>query len=112
MTARSPDVGLYLAALFPSSGIAAPYGFVNLRIRILILLVALGVLSGCKTQSTMTAGATGCSTMGVDIVKSRYSRQGSTTSWCAKCKSKLYYCVSNPEHSRVECKEAAADSCE
>jgi hypothetical protein len=50
--------------------------------------------------------------MGVDIVKSRYSRQGSTTSWCAKCKSKLYYCVSNPEHSRVECKEAAADSCE
>jgi hypothetical protein len=110
LTARSPDVSLYLAALFPSSGIFAPYGFVNLRI--LSLVAALGVLSGCTTQSTMTARATGCSTMGVDIVKSRYSRQGSTTRWCAKCKSKLYYCVSNPEHSRVECKEAAADSCE
>jgi hypothetical protein len=110
LTARSLDVSFCLAALFPSSGISVPYGFVNFRI--LILLAALGVLAGCKTQSTMTAGATGCSTMGVDIVKSRYSRQGSTTSWCAKCKGKLYYCVSNPEHSRVECKEAAADSCE
>jgi hypothetical protein len=81
--------------------------------RILLLLLALVcALSGCKTQSAMTAGATGCRTISVDIVKSRYSREGSTTVWCAKCKNKLYHCVSNPDRSRVECKEAAAGICE
>lgn len=80
--------------------------------RILVLLAAVCILPGCKTQSTMTAGAIGCSTMSVDIVKSRYSREGSTTVWCAKCKNKLYHCVSNPGRSRVECKEAAPDICE
>ena len=83
-----------------------------MKLRILTLVAAVCVLSGCKTQSTMTAGATGCGTLSADIVKSRYSRAGSTTVWCAKCKNKLYHCVSNPEHSRVECKEAAADTCE
>ena len=83
-----------------------------MNLRILVLVVLVCTFSGCKTQSAMTAGATGCSTMGVDIVKSRYSRAGSTTRWCAKCKNKLYSCASNPEHSRVECKEAAADACE
>ena len=80
--------------------------------RILVLVVLALVLPGCKTQSAMTAGATGCRTISVDIVNSRYAREGSTTVWCAKCKNKLYHCVSNPERSRVECKEAGPDVCE
>jgi uncharacterized protein YceK len=81
----------------------------NLRV---VILVVVCTLSGCKTQSALTAAATGCRTMDVDIAKSRYSREGSTTVWCAKCKNTLYHCVSNPEHSRVECKEAAPGVCE
>jgi hypothetical protein len=85
----------------------------NIRIVLLALLMAaVCSLSGCKTQSAMTANATGCRTISVDIVKTRYSREGSTTVWCAKCKNKLYHCVSNPGHSRVECKEAGPDVCE
>jgi hypothetical protein len=79
--------------------------------RILIVLALACALPGCKTQSAMTAKATNCRTISVDIVKSRYAREGSTTVWCAKCREKLYLCVSNPEHSRVECKEAAPDQC-
>lgn len=83
-----------------------------MRLRKLVLVMVVCALSGCKTQSAMTAGATGCGTMSVDIVKSRYSREGSTTVWCAKCKNKLYQCVTNPERSRVECKEASSDNCD
>ena len=83
-----------------------------MNLRVVILVVVVCALSGCKTQSALTAAATGCRTISVDIVKSRYSREGSTTVWCAKCKNTLYHCVSNPEHSRVECKEAAPGVCE
>lgn len=83
-----------------------------MRLRKLMLVMVVCALPGCKTQSAMTAGATGCGTMSVDIVKSRYSREGSTTVWCAKCKNKLYQCVTNPERSRVECKEASSDNCD
>ena len=82
-----------------------------MNIRILLLAALIFSLPGCKTQSTLTATATGCRTMSVDIVKSRYAREGSTTVWCAKCKDKLYHCVSNPERSRVECREAGPDAC-
>jgi len=80
--------------------------------RILVLVAVALVLSGCKTQSAMTVRATGCNTTNVDIVKSRYAREGSTTVWCAKCNSKLYLCVTNPDRSRVECKEAGPDLCD
>lgn len=84
----------------------------NPRILVSAALVALAcALAGCKTQSAMTAKATNCRTISVDIVKSRYSREGSTSVWCAKCREKLYLCVSNPEHSRVECKEATPELC-
>ena len=69
-------------------------------------------LAGCKTQSSMTAKSTECNTVSIDIIKSRYSREGSNTVWCAKCKNRLYLCVSNPDRSRVECKEATPDMCE
>ncbi len=68
------------------------------------LLVAV-LLCGCKTQSALTADATDCGRTQVDIIKSRYSRDGTTTAWCAKCKGRIYHCVSNPERSRVECRE-------
>ena len=83
-----------------------------MHLRILIVAAFVCALAGCKTQSAMTAGATGCRTMSIDIVKTRYSREGSTTVWCAKCKEKLYHCVSNPDHSRVECKEAGQNACD
>jgi hypothetical protein len=70
-----------------------------------LLLVAAFAVAGCKTQAAMTADATGCTRTQVDIVKSRYEREGTTTAWCAKCKGRLYHCVSNPERSRVECRE-------
>ena len=77
-----------------------------------VSVALLCCVAGCKTQSALTADATGCRTISVDIVKTRYAREGSTTQWCAKCKNTLYHCVSNPERSRVACKEAAPDMCE
>jgi hypothetical protein len=77
----------------------------------MLLLVALAV-AGCKTQTGLTAGATGCSVTDLEVIKSRYSREGTTTAWCAKCKEKIYHCVSNPEHSRVQCRLAnSSDPC-
>jgi hypothetical protein len=73
--------------------------------RLALLLVAVLAVAGCKTQSALTADATGCTSTQVDILKSRYEREGTTTAWCARCKGKTYHCVSNPERSRVECKE-------
>jgi len=78
---------------------------------ICVLIAITLALSGCKTQGALTADSTHCRTMDVDVIKSRYSREGSTTVWCAKCKDKLYLCVSNPPRSRVECKEAAPEAC-
>ena len=110
MTARAPGSGISSASLFAFRDIPAPTRLMNPRILVLVAVVL--ALPGCKTQSALTAGATGCGTISVDIVKSRYAREGSTTVWCAKCKNKLYHCVSNPDHSRVECKEAGPDVCE
>ena len=80
--------------------------------RLFVLAALLCCVAGCKTQTMLTANATGCRTISVDILKTRYAREGSTTQWCAKCSNKLYHCVSNPERSRVECKEAGPDMCE
>jgi hypothetical protein len=73
--------------------------------RLALLLAAALALGGCKTQSALTADATGCTRTQVDILKSRYEREGTTTAWCARCQGRIYHCVSNPERSRVECKE-------
>jgi hypothetical protein len=73
--------------------------------RLALVFVAVLALAGCKTQSALTADATGCTRTQVDILKSRYEREGTTTAWCAKCQGRIYHCVSNPERSRVECKE-------
>ncbi|MGH8730460.1 MAG: hypothetical protein ACREVF_01945 [Burkholderiales bacterium] len=80
--------------------------------RILLAIALAGAGAGCKTQTGLTAGATGCSVTDLDVIESRYSREGTTTAWCAKCREKIYHCVSNPDRSRVQCKEAGTwDPC-
>jgi hypothetical protein len=74
--------------------------------RMLLLVALAGAVAGCKTQTMLTAGATGCGVTDLDVIESRYSREGSTSAWCAKCKEKIYHCVSNAERSRVECRPA------
>ncbi len=86
-------------------------GFLMFK-RTFLLIALAGALAGCKTQTAVTAGATGCGVTDVDVIKSRYSREGTTTAWCAKCREKIYHCVSNPERSRVQCKPAnTTDPC-
>lgn len=80
--------------------------------RLLLVIALAGVVAGCKTQIGLTAGATGCGVTDLDVIDSRYSREGITTAWCAKCKEKIYQCVSNPERSRVQCRPAnSSDPC-
>ncbi len=80
--------------------------------RMFLIAVLAGAVAGCKTQTGLTAEATGCGVTDVDVIKSRYSREGTTTAWCAKCKGKIYHCLSNPEHSRVQCRLAnSSDPC-
>jgi hypothetical protein len=80
--------------------------------RMLLVMALAGAVAGCKTQAGLAAGATGCGETGLDVIESRYSREGTTTAWCAKCKEKIYHCVSNPERSRVECRLAtSSDPC-
>ena len=80
--------------------------------RMLLIVALAGAVAGCKTQTGLTAEATGCKVTDVDVIKSRYSREGTTTAWCAKCKEKIYHCVSNPERSRVQCRLAnSSDPC-
>ena len=80
--------------------------------RVLLVMALAGAVAGCKTQTGLTAGATGCSVTDLNVIESRYSREGTTTAWCAKCKEKMYHCVSNPERSRVQCRRAnPSDTC-
>jgi hypothetical protein len=75
-----------------------------LRSSILAAAAAL-VLAGCKTPTALTAQATGCGVTEIEIVDSDYKRQGATTAWCARCKERLYQCVTTPGRDRVECRE-------
>ena len=97
---------------------AAPHARLSLEFpdfmlrRILLAVILAVAFAGCKTQTGLTAGATGCRVTDLDVVESRYSREGTTTAWCAKCREKIYHCVSNPQRSRVQCRLAnSADPC-
>jgi hypothetical protein len=80
--------------------------------RVLLFIALAAAVAGCRTQTGLTAGATGCGVTDVDVIASRYSREGTTTAWCAKCREKVYHCVSNPDRSRVQCKPASTtDPC-
>ena len=80
------------------------------RVRsISVLFVVLGLVSACKTPSSMMAKEIGCSTRGVEVIDSVFSRNGSGTTWCVRCADKefseTYICASNPEHDRMQCRE-------
>ena len=75
----------------------------------LAAILFLACLAGCATQTGRTAAAVDCSRMDVDILDSVYKRQGSTTTWCAKCKDKVYRCVSNAQKTQLQCREAVPE---
>ena len=80
--------------------------------KVIIAVALAGALAGCKTQTALTAGATGCGVTDLDVIDSRYSREGINSAWCAQCNGKIYHCVSNPQRSRVECRLATpTDPC-
>ena len=79
------------------------------RWRVLLLLAVSLAVAGCNTPARLTASATPCGTSEVKIQSSEFSRNGSTTAWCAECKGKLYQCVTNPDRTRVQCHVARAD---
>jgi hypothetical protein len=75
----------------------------------LAAVLMLAGLAGCAVPSARTADAVGCRRTDVDIVESVYKRQGSTTVWCARCKDRIYRCVSNADKTRLQCAVATAD---
>ncbi len=80
--------------------------------RMFLVIALAGAVVGCRTQIGLTAGATGCGVTELDVIESRYSREGTTTAWCAKCRETIYHCVSNPQRSRVQCRKAnSSDPC-
>jgi len=73
-----------------------------------ILMVALSA-AGCTGPQRLTSKVTPCSTKEVQIVPSEFSRNGTTTAWCAECKGQLYQCVATADRSRAQCHLARAD---
>jgi len=61
-------------------------------------------ISGCSTPEALTAKATECRVTNVKIIPSRYEREGSRTSWCARCLEKTFACVTNADKSEVQCR--------
>jgi hypothetical protein len=76
-----------------------------MRAAYLAVLVPIA-LGACATPERLTAQATGCAGRDLDIVPSDFTRQGVETAWCARCKDKLYQCVTNVARDRVQCFEA------
>jgi hypothetical protein len=75
-------------------------------------LLLASLLGACQSMEIRTGKAVGCSAREVEVVKGKYTDAGATTVWCARCKGKLYHCVSNPDKSRVQCLESTArDAC-
>jgi hypothetical protein len=69
---------------------------------LLCLLLPL-IVSGCKSASSLTAKAIDCKTSKVEIIDSKYKREGTTTSWCARCEDQTYVCVTNINRDRISC---------
>lgn len=80
------------------------------RIRIVpVLFLVLCLVPACKSPSSMMAKEIGCTTRGVEILDSVFSRNGSGTTWCVRCSDKdfseTYICATNPGHTRMQCRE-------
>jgi hypothetical protein len=74
-----------------------------------VIVAAAALASGCTSPERLTSKVTPCSTKEVQIVPSEFSRNGSTTAWCAECKGRLYQCVSTADRTRAQCHLARAD---
>jgi len=83
---------------------------VHMKYGALLVLSIVLVLaaSGCKSLSSMSAKAIDCRTSKLEILDSRFSREGTTTSWCARCDGQTHICVTNPNRDRVECRQVDA----
>lgn len=75
---------------------------------LLFTIAVLVIVSGCKSQSQMTAREVGCNTRDVLIIDSEFKRKGSTTRWCARCEGRFYQCVTNPRRDHIECRRVEA----
>jgi hypothetical protein len=75
----------------------------------LVMLLAPVLSAGCTNQQRLSSDATPCSTKEVRIVPSVFSRNGTTTAWCAECKGKIYQCASTADRSRTQCHLARAE---
>ena len=71
---------------------------------VFLVLFSFLQISGCSTPEALTAKATECRVINVKIIPSRYEREGSRTSWCARCLEKMFACVTNAEKSEVQCR--------
>ena len=74
-----------------------------------VLVAVVAAASGCISPERLTSKATSCTTKEVQIVPSEFSRDGSTTAWCAECKGKLYQCVTTADRTRTQCHVARED---
>jgi hypothetical protein len=77
--------------------------------RLLLGTLTALALAGCASQEALTAKATDCSRWDLSILPSRYSEQGSTTTWCAACNKQRYRCVGNADRTRAECRRIQQD---
>ena len=73
------------------------------------IVIAVLFAVGCTSPERLTSKATPCETKEVAIQPSEFSRNGSTTAWCAECKGKLYQCATDVERTRVQCHIARED---
>ena len=71
---------------------------------VFLVLFSFLQISGCSTPEALTAKATECRVINVKIIPSRYEREGSRTSWCARCLEKTFACVTNAEKSEEHCR--------
>jgi hypothetical protein len=70
---------------------------------VLAEFLVLLTMAACTSPERLSSKATPCPTKEIRIQASEFSRQGSTTAWCAECQGKLYQCVTNSERTRVQC---------
>ncbi|MDA0829677.1 MAG: hypothetical protein ACKVKY_00790 [Burkholderiales bacterium] len=43
----------------------------------------------------------------LELVPSKFERQGLRTNWCAQCEEKTFWCATNVDRSKLICREVA-----
>jgi hypothetical protein len=78
----------------------------QMRFDLSLPCVLVALCTGCASPERLTTKGTPCSGRDVTIVPSEFQRQGVETAWCARCKDKVYQCVTNAARDKVQCFEA------